>query len=148
MPSPLQSIHALDVHADPATLFHALTTSAGLDGFWTVDSTAEPRAGSVAEFGFAGAPYRLKMRVERLEPDAQVVWRCLGDFPFWPDSTVTWSLSPANNGTTSVLFRHAGFNDGYPEPAFGSVNFTWGQIMARLKAFVESGTPQPYFPAA
>src|SRR5436305_1997518 len=106
MSSPLQSIHALDVHADASTLFNALTTSAGLAAFWTTDSSAQPQAGSVAAFGFPGAPVGLKMRVERLSPGTEVVWHCEGDFPYWLDSTVAWSLSPGDGGATTVLFRH------------------------------------------
>src|SRR6266566_6566274 len=136
---PHASIHAVDVHASSATLYRALTTTAGLASFWTTDSTAEPRVGSVAEFGFLGAPAKLKMRVESLEPDTRVIWKSLGPFRFWDGSSVTWSFSPVENGVTRVLFRHDQFGDGYPDPDFGSVNFTWGQIMARLKGFAESG---------
>jgi uncharacterized protein YndB with AHSA1/START domain len=144
---PFESIHTVDVHASPAALFDALTTSAGLAAFWTTDATAEPRSGSVAQFGFPSVPpeMKLKMNVHSLEPGKQVVWQCLGPFPFWEGSTVTWSLSPAADGATRVLFNHGGFGDGYLEPDFGSVNFTWGQVMARLKAFAESGKAQPYF---
>jgi uncharacterized protein YndB with AHSA1/START domain len=143
-----EMIHAVDVHADSRTLSDAISTSAGLQSFWTTESTAEPRVGSIAEFRFPGAPVSLKMRVDRLEPGQDIVWTCLGDFPHWPGTTVTWTLSALGNGHTRVLFRHAGFATDYADADFGSVNFTWGQVMARLKAFAESGTPQPYFDTA
>jgi hypothetical protein len=33
---------------------------------------------------------------------------------------------------------------GYPPEEVGTVNYTWGQVVGRLKAFVESGRPQPF----
>ena len=32
----------------------------------------------------------------------------------------------------------------YPIAEVGSVNFTWGQVVGRLKAYAETGTPQPF----
>jgi hypothetical protein len=32
---------------------------------------------------------------------------------------VTWSLPPAEDGATRLVFRHGGFADDYPEPYFG-----------------------------
>jgi hypothetical protein len=39
-------------------------------------------------------------------------------------------------------FRHAGFSD---EEEAGRVAYTWGQIMVSLKAYAESGRPDPVF---
>ena len=142
-------LHAVEVHADPHTLFEAVATQGGQRAFWTADATVQPSVGSVAEFGFPGAPVKLKMRVERLDQDRLVAWHCEGDFPFWKDTRITWEMKAAETpGHTSFLFTHGGWPEDYPADAFAHVNFSWGGIVARLKAYAESGQPQPYFPAA
>ena len=92
---------------------------------------------------FKGAPVPLRMRVDALEPDKRVAWTCLGEFPGWKDTTVTWTLKPTADDKTKVEFR-MGNLAGYPPTEVGSVNYTWGQVVGRLKAFVESGRPQPF----
>ena len=134
----------VEVHGDARTVVDALTTKEGLSSFWTSDSIAEPSIGSEARFGFQGAPVPLRMRVDRIEPHG-VTWTCLGDFPFWEGTNVTWSLSPEKeHGGTRVLFRQAGFPDEQPEWEFASVTFTWAGILGRLKALSETGHAEPY----
>jgi uncharacterized protein YndB with AHSA1/START domain len=138
-------LHAVEVEASEETIYEALTTSKGLASFWTPQSEAEPSVGSVAVFGFAGAPVPLKMRVDGLEPGKRVAWSCQGDFPHWAGTTVTWELSPAVQGSgITVLFRHEGWGPDYPEMDFAHVNFVWGQVVARLKAYCETGKSQPF----
>ena len=142
-------LHAVEVHADPHTLFEAIATQPGQRAFWTADAIVPPSVGSIAEFGFPGTPARLKMRVERLEPDRLLAWKCEGEFPYWTGTSVTWEISPAPTaGETTVLFSQTGWAADYPPLDFAHVNFTWGQIVGRLKAYAESGQPQPYFPAS
>jgi hypothetical protein len=56
---------------------------------------------------------------------------------------VEWSIDPSEHGA-KVIFRHLGFTDTQPEYDHGSINLTWGLIVARLKEVVESGgKPNP-----
>jgi hypothetical protein len=59
----------------------------------------------------------------------------------WVGTTVRWDVEPSGAGAT-VNFRHAGFTD---HEEAGRVAYTWGQIMVRLKAYAESGKPDPVF---
>ncbi len=53
--------------------------------------------------------------------------------------------APAGRGRgTNVMFRHSGWADDYPEWDYASVSFVWGQVLARLKGFMESGQAQPF----
>ena len=133
----------VEIDADAGKIYEALTTKEGLSSFWTSDSIAEPEVGSEARFGFAGAPVPLRMRVDTLEPGREVGWTCLGDFPNWSDTRVTWSLSAGEHAATRVFFRHAGFPDEQPEYEFASVSYTWAVVLERLKELAEKGTAQP-----
>ncbi len=143
---PREILHAVEIHADPTTLFDAVATQRGQTAFWTTDAIVEPSVGAIAEFGFPGTPARLKMRIEQLEPGRLVSWLCQGDFPHWTGTRVTWEIRPAANpGEVSLLFAHTGWGEGYPREEYAHVNYTWGQIVGRLKAYAESGQPQPFF---
>lgn len=139
--------HEVEIAADAATVYRAITTKEGQAGFWTPNNTVSPKEGSVAEFRFAAAPVPLRMRIDALEEGRRVLWTCLGEFPGWKDTIVVWELGPSSDGKgTKLSFRHGELaKASYPEAALGSVNYTWGQVLGRLKAFAESGRPQPFF---
>ena len=77
---PREILFAVEIHADPSTLYQAIATQAGQQAFWTTDAVVEPTVGSIAEFGFPGTPARLKMKVDQLAPGRLVSWLCQGDF--------------------------------------------------------------------
>jgi uncharacterized protein YndB with AHSA1/START domain len=138
-------LHTVDVDSDARTIFEAITTKAGEAAFWTSDCDIEAVVGSIARFGFAGAHADLRMRIEELTQAERVKWSCLGDFPHWAGTTVTWTLAPAPSGHgTAVAFKHRGWGAGYPEGDYARVNYTWGRIVGALKAYLESGTPAPF----
>jgi hypothetical protein len=69
-------------------------------------------------------------------------------FPFWTGSTWEWELGPALRAETgtSVLFRHYGFGDGYPEADLGYTAHTWALILDRLSQVAMTGQANPFFP--
>ena len=136
-------VHQVNIKATPETIYKAVSTQDGLASFWTSDSTAEPKVGSVATFGFGGPTQR--MRVDELVPGKRVKWTGLADFPNWDGTTVTWDISPAEKGETSLTFRHGNWPPSVSQDDLGSINYTWGLIVERLKQYSESGKPAPLF---
>ena len=137
-------MHSVSIDADADKIYEALSTSKGLASFWTADSHAEPKAGSIAKFGFHGP--MLEMKVDTLEPRKKVVWSTQGGFPGWDGTTVTWDIKPATNGSHEVVFNHEGWPADLPPADLASVNYTWGRVVGRLKKYAETGKPAPYFP--
>src|SRR5215510_2002695 len=99
----------VDVPAEPARVFEALSTTEGQRAFWTADCDV---SADRARFGFAQAPVDLVVEVTT-EPGKLVRMRVTSGFPFWEGSTWEWELGPATRADTgtSVLFRHYGFGD-------------------------------------
>jgi uncharacterized protein YndB with AHSA1/START domain len=141
MAAPL--VHQVNVNATPDTIYKAVSTAAGLQSFWTSESTAEPKIGSIASFGFGGPTQR--MRIDELVPGKRVKWTGLSDFPNWGNTTVSWEIAPAEKGETSITFRHADWPDSVSQDDLGSINYTWGLVVERLKRYAESGKPNPLF---
>jgi uncharacterized protein YndB with AHSA1/START domain len=141
MAAPL--VHQVNIKATPDTIYQALSTAQGLQSFWTSESKAEPTVGVIATFGFGGPTQR--MRIDELVPGKRVKWTGLADFPNWGGTTVSWDISRVENGETSVLFSHGDWPDSLPQDDLGSINYTWGLIVERLKQYSETGKPNPLF---
>lgn len=58
------------------------------------------------------------MRVTRLDAPHAVEWECLGVFPFWEDTRVSWTMGRGDAGAV-VVFAHRGFADATPDEVLG-----------------------------
>ncbi len=134
--------HEVEIDAPPEKVFEAITTQTGLRGWWTADSMAEPRVGSVAVFGFYNRRLLFRMRIEKLTPGKKVVWTCLGENDEWKGTRLIWQISQ-KEGTTVLRFVHGDWRStsGY----FAYCNSTWGMLMYRLKDYAEGTAPGPYY---
>src|SRR5260370_11859063 len=119
MAAPL--VHQVNGKATPDTIYTAVSTAQGLQGFWTSESQAEPKVGSIATFGFGGPTQR--MRIDELMPGKRVKWTGLPDFPHWGGTTVTWVISTAENRQPGVLFPHATSPASLPQRLLAPINY-------------------------
>ncbi len=103
---------------------------------------AEPRVGSVAEFGFKNRSALFRMRIAGLQPGRRVVWSCLGGTPEWTGTRLTWDLTPKDGGT-DLRVMHGAWRS--TEGAFARCNSTWGELRYRLKAYAEGKAPGLHF---
>lgn len=137
---PRSIVLATEVDATPSTVFEALSTTAGLAAFWTPSVSGSTDVGSTLSFGFAAAPVDLEMVVTASQPD-RVEWECRGPWPHWGGTQVEWRIGAGPPST--VLFVQRGWSDDQPDVEFGSVAMTWAMVLGALKAYSESGAPQP-----
>src|SRR5690242_13132392 len=78
--------HAERIAAPAERVFAALTTLAGLGGWWTPYVTGVPsEPASEIRFEFEGLDEHILMRVDRIERPYLVNWTCLAhtSFPEW-----------------------------------------------------------------
>ena len=129
-----------DVDSSPKAVLEAIKTTEGIKGFWTSQAEAPGEVGETLKLEFAVAPSPFDLRLEQSD-ERTVVWRTETFPPHWVGTTVRWDVEPRDEGST-VSFRHAGFTD---DEETGSVSFTWGQIMVRLKEYAETGKANPVF---
>lgn len=134
--------HAMEIEAPPEKVYQAIATAEGLRGCWTADSKTDAKAGGSAEFGFDNRGTVFRMRIEELRPGARLVWSCLGDPADWEGTRLTWELSKTDDGTM-LHFTHGNWHasTGY----FAMCNSTWGELMYRLKDYVEGKRPGPHW---
>ncbi len=137
-------MHTVTIKGEPDEIYKAISTGKGLGSFWTRDSQAEPKVGSIAKFGFGGPT--LELKVAELKPGKLVRWSDAGGFPGWEGTTITWEIAPAKEGGHEVRCSHAGWPSAVPPSELASVNYTWGRVVGRLKKHIETGDAVPYFP--
>ena len=129
-----------EIAAHRPAVIAALNTHDGLTGWWT---TGVDRKDETLLFDFPGVPQPFELRRE-ITRDERVEWTSVGVFPpHWAGTVITWTLSDDEADGTRVLFRHTGFAD--DDPGMPSAAYTWGQLMTRLKEYVENGTRDPLF---
>ncbi len=133
--------HLVVIDAPLETVYRALTEQAGLAGWWTRETVAEPTVGSIAEFRF-GHRYHNRMRIIDLEENRRVEWRCLDGDEEWIGTSLRFTLEPDGDERTTVRFTHGGWRGA--TDFFASCNTIWGGYMRSLKAFCETGAGAPF----
>jgi uncharacterized protein YndB with AHSA1/START domain len=132
--------HQITIQAGPDKVYAAIATQAGLRSWWTADATTDGKLGGEAEFGFDKRKTVFRMKIEKLDPGKRVVWSCHGDNPEWAGTELTWELS-GDEGSTTVRFTHGKWKS--VTELFAICNSSWGELMHRLKNYVEGRKPGP-----
>jgi uncharacterized protein YndB with AHSA1/START domain len=129
-----------DIPADRPTVLQALTTREGIAAWW---STKTELSDGRLQVGFPDVPEPFEFRVGRTDRE-RVEWVTGGFPPWWAGTTIRWDLSdwPEQPGTR-LLFSHRGYEP--DNPVIPIVTPAWAQIVLRLKAYAETGRPQPFF---
>jgi hypothetical protein len=102
----------------------------------------ESKVGGKAEFGFEKRGMVFRMVVDALEPGKSVRMSCSGDHPEWTGTNLEWTIEPAPEGSI-LCFYHRGWREMTPFAA--SCNSTWGELMYRLKNYVETKRAEPHW---
>jgi uncharacterized protein YndB with AHSA1/START domain len=134
--------HQIPINAPVEKVYASLATEAGLKGWWTADTKADETAGGKAEFGFYDREMVFRMKIEKLVPNKEVVWTCHGDQPEWDGTRLIWTIS-SEGDVTMLRFIQGGWK--CMSEMYALCNSTWGELMYRLKAYVESGRPDPHW---
>lgn len=134
--------HQIPINATPGKVYAALSTQAGLRGWWTADTTADEKVGGRADFGFDKRQTVFRMKIEKLEPDKQVIWSCHGEQPEWNGTVLTWDISREGN-TTMLRFIQGGWKS--MSEMYAMCNSSWGELMHRLRDYAEGKNPGPHW---
>jgi len=140
--------HKIGIRAGSEEVIKALTTKAGLAGWWTRQVDGDFHGGSSAvggsihfQFGNKGG---FDMKVQELAPE-RVLWECTGGPEDWVGSHVDFKLnaSKAEDGATMTIihFRHQDWKNESEFTAHCSMK--WATFLLSLRSLVEAGRGQP-----
>ena len=133
--------HQITIAAKPPAVYDALTSATGLRSWWTADAATDNSVGK-AEFGFGKRRTVFRMTIDELTPGKRVVWSCHGNPEEWHGTTLTWDLTPHEDATI-VRFNHDGWKE--TNDMYAICNSSWGELMHRLKDYVEGRHPGPHW---
>ena len=103
----------IDLAAPPPRVYEAIATADGVRSWWT-DGTFAEEVGGVGRLTFGHG--WTELRVEKLLPDSEVEWSCVGQHiehfdptDEWVGTTIRFSLIPLDKGRrTHLQFTHEG----------------------------------------
>jgi uncharacterized protein YndB with AHSA1/START domain len=131
------------VEADPNVAYDAVSTSEGLNGWWSNHTEGPQGVGSTMQVAFPDAPMTFDFEITEETAGERVAWRCLSGPPEWIGTDVSFTIQTDDEGNTSVLFAHDGWKT--TKESFPFIAYSWAQILPRLKKLVESGERDPFF---
>lgn len=127
--------HDFPIFAPPDRVFEAISTPKGLDNWWTVRSSGEPRVGAEYKLDF-GPDYMWSAVVRTCVPDRKIDWEMTKTDADWQGTHVGFELLPKAD-YTQVKFYHKGWpevNDHYR-----TSTFCWAMYLRILKRYIEEG---------
>lgn len=132
--------HLVTINAPAEAVYRAITDQEGLAGWWTEQTRAEPKVGSIAEFAF-GEKYLNRMKITGLVPDKKVTWECIHGDKEWIGTRFVFDLEE-RDGKTVTRFAHTNWNEA--TDLYALCNYHWGRYMTSLKSYCETGKGTPF----
>jgi uncharacterized protein YndB with AHSA1/START domain len=136
-------IHRIGIKALPAKVYEAVSTVAGVAGWWTRETTGESGVGGVIRVRFSdhGAEKgRMDLEVVKLIPGKEVQWRVQAGPPEWVGTDVKFSLSQEGDYTV-IVFGHRNWRE--PVEFMAHCSMKWATFLLSLRELVETGKGKP-----
>lgn len=139
--------HDLKIKASPATVYAAVATETGIQGWWSKECSVGETEGakSVLKFNKEGNIVEMGFRTLELQPNKKVVWECTDNGnSTWPGTKIITEITETPEGC-SVVFSHAGFDEKWKgQPPFEMTKGGWQHFVASLVSYCEGGEGQPW----
>jgi uncharacterized protein YndB with AHSA1/START domain len=137
-------VEELTIAAAPGSVYNALTQQDEIVHWWAYEARVKAEVGSLGEFRFRPPAGVLHFEVAELVRDEKVHWISRqSPTPHWEGTSVTWQLTPVQNGT-QVVFTHNGFAQ--VDERFERTRGAWEYFLASLKSYLETGIGTPGSP--
>ena len=137
----------IEINASSEKVYEAITTAAGIHGWWSHNSAIALEVGSehIMYFVKEGHSIVMKFRVDEMNANKSVVWTCTENGnPAWVGTRIYFELATVD-GKTQVSFTHADWDEKFKgTPLYVSVPPTWDAFMGSLKNYCETGVGQPW----
>jgi uncharacterized protein YndB with AHSA1/START domain len=144
--------HALTLAAPTPRVYEALTTDAGIRGWWTPDCHVGSAEGERLSVRF-DQRYKV-MRIASLQPTRHVAWQCVEAHLHapglvqrtdeWLGTTITFDLHELPGRHTRLTFQHRGLTPA--AQCFDLCSDGWRHFLASLQSYVETDLGHPYVP--
>lgn len=125
----------------PGDVTKWLTGSEGIAGWWSDSvSGSASAAGDVFHVRFPTTDVVFDLEVAETG-DEKIAWHIPESPPWWKGTTITFQLGEGEDGGTSLLFNHRGFDP--DDPIIAVITPAWVGFLNNLIEVAESGTSNP-----
>ena len=139
--------HNLKINASPETIYKAVATEQGIQGWWCKDSEIGEEEGekSLLKFNKQGNIVPMGFQTIQLSPNKKVVWECIENpNPAWLGTKIITEISSQENGA-EVVFSHSGFDKKWEgQEPFEMTKEGWQHFMKSLVSYCETGEGQAW----
>jgi uncharacterized protein YndB with AHSA1/START domain len=134
----------IEVRAPADAVHQAITTPAGLSGWWT-KATGSGDTGGELQFRFSALD-PLVVDVKRADRPSAVDWtvRECSFMPDWVGTRPTFRIATNDSGGSELSFCHHGLVSELE--CFDECRQGWDYYLASLRSFVETGSGSPFAP--
>jgi uncharacterized protein YndB with AHSA1/START domain len=127
-------LHRLTIDAPPERVHQLSATREGIQRWWTGHPVAgDDKIGAQRSVYFRDPADPAATFVERT-PE-QVVWRCVDGPQDWIDTRITYALKPRDDGATTLLFSHEGWQQ--ENELMNGCSTNWAAYLICLKSGAE-----------
>jgi uncharacterized protein YndB with AHSA1/START domain len=142
--------HQVWITAPSTTVYEAISTEAGIAGWWDTPKTVKSDSGVVLEFNPGPEHGVLRAKVAAAIHDRRVEWEFVSTHPrnspafAWTGTRVSFEITrravppwAAERVDTAIVdFRHSGWDE--RSEYLGFCNFAWGEALQKLKQWCEA----------
>jgi uncharacterized protein YndB with AHSA1/START domain len=132
--------HSFIIHGPINKVFEGISSSQGLDNWWTKSSKGKPEAGSTYELIF-GAKYIWGAAVTKCKINKELELQMTEADPDWLGTKIGFSLN-SKGDLTEVDFYHIGWPENSAHYRISS--YCWAMYLRILKRNIEFGEKVPF----
>ena len=136
-------LHRVGFKAPLDKVYSALTTQAGLAGWWTRRTQGDSNVGKLITFRFTEGGQEIggfDMKVLELTPNRRVLWEVADGPAEWIGTRISFDLK-TDGDWTILLFKHADWKE--PVEFMHHCSTKWATFLLSLRDLVETGTGGP-----
>jgi len=132
--------HTFPIKASAEKVFHAISTSEGIDRWWTKASLGVPQLQAIYKLSFSPG-YDWSAKVSKFTENKIFELTLIESDKDWTGTKVGFLLHQKNT-TTEVQFYHTGWPQANEH--YKTSSYCWAMYLRILKRFVEFGEQVPY----
>jgi uncharacterized protein YndB with AHSA1/START domain len=137
-------IHRVGIKAPAARVYAAVSTVAGVAGWWTKETSGAAQVGGRMTFRFLTPEGKeigaMEMEVTALQANQKVQWRVKAGPEEWIGTDIVFDLKEEGDDTI-VLFAHKNWKQ--PVEFMAHCSMKWAVFLLSLKELVETGKGHP-----
>jgi uncharacterized protein YndB with AHSA1/START domain len=136
-------LHRLTIDAPLERVQQLAATREGIQQWWTGHPVTgdEEIGGQLSVYFRDPANPAATFRVVERSPE-RIVWRCVEGPDDWVDTRITYALKPRDDGGTTLLFSHEGWQQ--ENEFMNGCSTNWASYLTSLKSGAEGHGFNPY----